>query len=367
MDEVRPRIAVVGATRPNFVKIAPLLRTLEPRALVDFAHTGQHYDWKMSGSFFEDLEIRSPDINLEVGSGTHAEQTAGVLVAFERHLVETQPDAVVVVGDVNSTLASALAAATLGVRVAHVEAGLRSRDWAMPEEINRILTDRLSTWLFTPSQGANANLEAEGISQENVFLVGNIMIDSLLQVLPAARGRFEEMRRRLELPEHYGVITLHRPSNVDGDRLEPVMKCLNEIGREMPLVFPVHPRTAQRLRDLGLSFEQSVLAIEPLGYRDFLGLLDASTVAFTDSGGVQEETSVLGVPCLTLRDSTERPITTELGTNRVVGRDRDAILAGFSRALEQGRSEAAIPLWDGQTAPRIADTLIEALTHSGTE
>jgi UDP-N-acetylglucosamine 2-epimerase (non-hydrolysing) len=358
---MKPRISVVGAARPNFVKVAPLLRALESWSLVDFVHTGQHYDWEMSGRFLEDLELRDPDLNLEVGSGSHGEQTAGVLVAYERHLMKARPDAVVVVGDVNSTLAAALAASKLEIPVAHVEAGLRSRDWSMPEEINRILTDRLSTWLFTTSRDADENLIAEGAPRGSIHLVGNVMIDSLSRLLPAARQNFPDVRNQLGLPHRYAVLTLHRPSNVDGETLVSLADCLNEIAGEIPIVFPIHPRTKTRLEELGLLLEDSITALAPLGYVDFLGLLDSASIALTDSGGIQEETSVLGVPCITMRDTTERPVTCELGTNTVVGSDPEAILKATNEALNRRWEPAKIPFWDGNAAPRIAEILLTDL------
>jgi UDP-N-acetylglucosamine 2-epimerase (non-hydrolysing) len=316
----------------------------------------------MSGRIFEDLRLRDPDLNLGIGSGSHAEQTAGVLVAYERYLIETEPDAIAVVGDVNSTFAATLAASKLGIPVAHVEAGLRSGDWSMPEEVNRVITDRLSAWLFTPSEDAGANVASEGLSKDRVHLVGNVMIDSLLDLLPLARSGFDAVQQRLQLPDRFAVLTLHRPSNVDGEKLKSLALTFNEIGREVPLVFPVHPRTAERLEILGLRFGESVKAIDPLGYRDFLGLIDASTLVLTDSGGIQEETSVLGVPCITLRDTTERPITCELGTNKLVGTDHDAIISAVAVALGKTWTPAEIPLWDGRTAPRIADIIVRDLT-----
>jgi len=363
MSTVKPRISLVGAARPNFVKVAPLLKAIEDDASVEFIHTGQHYDWEMSGGFFEDLDIGQPDKNLEIGSGTHAEQTAGVLVAFETHLLESKPDAVVVVGDVNSTLACSLAASKLGIPVAHVEAGLRSRDWSMPEEVNRVLTDRLSCWLFTPSEDADLNLEAEGIAAERIHRVGNVMIDSLLSILPKARKEFDRLKAQLGMADRYAILTLHRPSNVDGDVLLRLTDCLMEIGGEIPILFPVHPRTAQRLERIGFPVDGPISAIDPLGYRDFVSLMERSTVVFTDSGGIQEETSILGVPCITLRETTERPITSELGTNQVVGSDPAAITAAMSKVKERKWEPAEIPLWDGMAATRVAEVLLNDLNQ----
>jgi UDP-N-acetylglucosamine 2-epimerase (non-hydrolysing) len=317
----------------------------------------------MSEDFFAELRLPKPDVNLGVGSGTHAEQTAGVMVAYERHLADGDTDAVVVVGDVNSTIACALAAVKRHVPVAHVEAGLRSRDWTMPEEINRVLTDRISRWLFTTSADANENLDSEGVPPEWVHLVGNVMIDSLLTNLHRARQRGAAIRADLELQGAYGVLTLHRPSNVDGaTSFQLLIDAIAEIAGDVPLVFPVHPRTAARLADSGISLPVNVLTVEPLRYLDFIGLLDGAQLALTDSGGVQEETSVLGVPCVTLRDNTERPITCELGTNRLVGTNPTAVRAGVEEALATARRPAEIPLWDGKAADRIASVLLDDLT-----
>lgn len=346
------------------MKVGPLVPALrEAGALVELVHTGQHYDERMSAGFFRDLGIPEPDTNLEVGSGSHAEQTAGVLVAFERYLDERQIDAVVVVGDVNSTIACAMAAVKLHVPVAHVEAGLRSRDWAMPEEVNRVLTDRISRWLFTTSADADDNLAVEGVPTEWVHLVGNVMIDTLVANIDRARERGSAVRRDLEVEGRYGLMTLHRPSNVDeAEALAGLLGAIGEIAAEVPLLFPTHPRTANQLREFGVDLPAGVRAIEPLGYLDFVGLMAGAAIVLTDSGGVQEETSVLGVPCLTLRENTERPVTCELGTNQLVGTDPDAILRAARRALDEPSEPADIPLWDGQAAGRIADVLVGDLT-----
>ena len=305
------------------MKVGPVMKALAGHAQVELVHTGQHYDDRMSSNFFRDLAIPQPDINLGVGSGSHAEQTAGVLIAYEEHLMRRRPDAVVVVGDVNSTLAAALAAAKLGIPVAHIEAGLRSRDWSMPEEINRVLTDRLSQWLFTPSADADENLLAEGIDPSRIHLVGNVMIDSLLSVLPTARSSFPDLSVKYGLSSKgYAVLTLHRPSNVDAEpNLRAILEGVSKIGENLPVLFPVHPRTRAQLEALDIRLGDGIRLLEPLGYVDFLALLDQAALVLTDSGGVQEETSVLGVPCLTLRPNTERPITCEMGTNQVVGID----------------------------------------------
>jgi UDP-N-acetylglucosamine 2-epimerase (non-hydrolysing) len=359
----RPRISVVAAARPNFMKIGPVIRALEPRADVELVHTGQHYDQRMSEGFFEDLRLPKPDVNLEVGSGTHAEQTAGVMVAFERYLSERDIDAVVVVGDVNSTVACAMATVKLWVPVAHVEAGLRSRDRTMPEEINRVLTDRISRWLFTTSADADENLSAEGVPGEWVHLVGNTMIDTLLGNVDRARERGRAARRELGLGDRYGVLTLHRPSNVDAAAsFQQLVDAITDLAAEVPFVFPAHPRTAAKLAQLGITLPNAVRVVEPLGYLDFIGLIDGAQLALTDSGGVQEETSVLGIPCVTLRENTERPITCELGTNRLVGTDPDALRAAVADALVAERRPADIPLWDGKAGRRIADVLLADLT-----
>lgn len=354
---------MVAAARPNFMKVGPVIRALAPDADVELVHTGQHYDEQMYRTFFRELRLPEPDVDLGVGSGTHAEQTAGVMVAFERYLLDRDVDAVVVVGDVNSTVAAALTATKLHVPVAHVEAGLRSRDWRMPEEINRVVTDRISRWLFTPSADADDNLAAEGVPAEWVHLVGNVMIDTLFDNLDAARARQEARRADLGLDGRYGMLTLHRPSNVDeAGSLKGLLEAIEAIDPALPLIFPSHPRTAGRLEEFGVALPANVGIVDPMGYLDFIGLVDGAALVLTDSGGVQEETSVLGVPCLTLRQNTERPITCELGTNRLVGLDPDAIVAAGQEALRAERRSAAIPLWDGNAGKRIAEVLLSDLT-----
>jgi UDP-N-acetylglucosamine 2-epimerase (non-hydrolysing) len=314
----------------------------------------------MSAVFFEQLKLPPPDVDLGVGSGTHAEQTAAVMVAFERHVADHPTDAVVVVGDVNSTLAAALVAAKLGIPVAHVEAGLRSRDWSMPEEVNRVLTDRLSQWLLTPSADADDNLAAEGIAAERVHLVGNVMIDTLLANLDEARARSAADVANARLPAEYAVLTLHRPSNVDDPGvLGAVIAAIGEVAGEVPVAFPVHPRTRRQLESIGIP--AGLRCLEPMPYLDFIGLVDGARLVMTDSGGIQEETSVLGVPCLTLRDTTERPITCELGTNRVIGTDPAAIPPAARAALATEWRPASIPLWDGHAGERIAEVLLRDL------
>ena len=348
------RVILVAGARPNFMKVAPVLWELERRGhAVLLVHSGQHYDTSMSGVFFDELGIREPDVNLQVGSGTQAEQTAGVMVAFEPLVAEWRPDIVVVVGDVNSTVACALVAAKAGIRVAHVEAGLRSRDWGMPEEVNRVVTDRLSDHLLAPSADACVNLQSEGYRDDQIALVGNVMVDTLLRNRERALSRPTLADLGLR-PGTYGLVTLHRPSNVDDDAtLGAIIATLEQVASDTPLVFPAHPRTRARLDRLVTSPHLSI--VDPAGYLDFVNLQANAAVVLTDSGGVQEETTMLGVPCLTLRENTERPITVSEGTNRVVGTDRGAILAGVDDAVA-GRFATRRPeLWDGRASERIVD------------
>ncbi len=358
------RILVVAGARPNFVKVAPVIKTLKQmsRAEVALVHTGQHYDYNMSAAFFEELFIPAPDIFLGVGSGSHGEQTARILSAFEEVLLKDPPAAVVVVGDVNSTLACTLGAAKCGVPVAHVEAGLRSFDRTMPEEINRVLTDALADYLFTHSPDADENLRREGAPEERIFRVGNVMIDTLREYEAAARAR--DVAGRLGLQAGgYAVCTLHRPSNVDDPgTLRTVVQILTDLQSECPVVFPMHPRTRTRLETFGLAdvlLEQKNLqAIDPLGYLDFIGLMATAALVLTDSGGVQEETTALGIPCLTMRECTERPVTVTLGTNAVVGTDPKRILAAARRVLKRDWPRGILPEgWDGHAAERIAAVL----------
>jgi UDP-N-acetylglucosamine 2-epimerase (non-hydrolysing) len=351
------RVMCVAGARPNFMKVKPVLDALERRGLPTvLVHTGQHYDEAMSDVFFRDLGLRTPDHHLDVGSGSHAEQTAAVMVAFEPLVAQVAPDAVLVVGDVNSTVACALVAAKAGVLLGHVEAGLRSRDWSMPEEINRVVTDRLSDHLFAPSADAIDNLIAEGARPDQVHLVGNVMVDTLLANVERARegGTLE----RLGLaPGAYGVVTLHRPANVDDiGVLGGIVSALQEVARLVPLVFPVHPRTAAALGDLARS--PGLHVIEPARYLDFIALEADAALVLTDSGGVQEETTVLGVPCITLRENTERPITVTEGTNTVVGRDPARILDAARAALDAPRRPCRVPFWDGHAGDRIAEALV---------
>lgn len=344
------------------MKVAPVLRALEGRAETTLVHTGQHYDDQMSKVFFEELGIPRPDVNLGVGSGSHAEQTAAVMVAFEKQLIGSSTDAVVVVGDVNSTLAASLVATKLAIPVAHVEAGLRSGDWTMPEECNRVLTDRMSTWLFTPSADADANLRAEGVDVSRIHLVGNVMIDTLLANIDRARERAEALRGELGGLDRFAVLTLHRPANVDdSETLCRLIDAVAGAAPDLPIVFPVHPRTSARLEGRG-DLPSNLRCLEPMSYLDFIGLVAEAELVLTDSGGIQEETSVLGVPCLTIRNNTERPVTCGLGTNRLIGTDPAAIAPAVATARRAARTPASIPLWDGHAGERVAGVLLRDLS-----
>jgi UDP-N-acetylglucosamine 2-epimerase (non-hydrolysing) len=348
---------VVGA-RPNFMKTAPIMAEMARYPDLfhqTLVHTGQHYDYNMSRVFFDDLDMPDPDEFLDVGSGTHAEQTARIMLAFEPVLMKYLPDWVFVVGDVNSTLACALVCAKLGAKLAHVEAGLRSGDRTMPEEINRILTDQIADFLFTPSRDADANLLREGVSPEKIAFIGNVMIDTLVRMLPKARQRPIIAELNLE-PQGYVLVTLHRPSNVDEPAtLEEIARALIQIARRLPIVFPVHPRTHQRLASLDIDWPKfHIRLIAPLGYLDFLALENSARLVLTDSGGVQEETTYLGVPCLTVRSNTERPVTIEVGTNRLVANSCDAMVSATQQELKTDyRVHRHIELWDGAAAERI--------------
>jgi UDP-N-acetylglucosamine 2-epimerase (non-hydrolysing) len=371
------KILLVAGTRPNFIKIAPLMEAMSvyPQLQAVLLHTGQHYDYEMSLSFFQQLGIREPDVFLGVGSGSHAGQTAEILVRFEKVVLEKKPDLVVVVGDVNSTLAAALAAVKVSYahgkrpRIAHVEAGLRSFDWSMPEEINRMLTDAISDYLFTTCEDGNKNLAREGIAPERIFFVGNVMIDTLLKNLKYAK-----------LPPflnahagRYALLTLHRPSNVDNrDAAQCLVEAMSAVAEYVPVLFPAHPRTQKMFRVFGLEkrlafFTEGmtvekgrVYVMNPVPYLEFIGMVRTAAMVLTDSGGIQEETTVLGVPCLTLRENTERPVTIRIGTNVLVGTNRDAILSGCRKILAGRTKSHRIPeLWDGHAAERIAAVLAQ--------
>ncbi len=377
----RPRLGavmcIVGA-RPNFMKMAPILRALaahNPPIQATLVHTGQHYDQGMSHQLFDDLGLPRPDINLEVGSASHAVQTAEVMRRFEPALDQHRPSCVLVVGDVNSTLACTLVAVKKDVPVAHVEAGLRSFDRKMPEEINRVLTDQVADRLYTTERSAAGNLLREGVAAERICFVGNVMIDSLLSNRSKGRNAAETLRASgadpavLSHPKGYAVVTLHRPSNVDdGATLRMLLEVLREVSELLPLVFALHPRTRANIERFGLgglTNPRCMVLLPPQGYLEMVGLLAGATMVLTDSGGLQEETTALGVPCLTMRDSTERPITVEQGTNTLVGRDAQAILKGVADILSgQGKRGRVPELWDGRAAERIAADLWQWL-HSG--
>jgi UDP-N-acetylglucosamine 2-epimerase (non-hydrolysing) len=356
-----PELLLVAGARPNFMKVAPIATAAreDGRLAVRLVHTGQHYDRAMSELFFDQLGIPEPDVRLGVGSGTHARQTAEVMQRLEPVLVERRPAAVVVVGDVNSTLAATLTAVKLGVPVAHVEAGLRSFDESMPEEINRRLTDAISRWLFVSERSGLDNLAREGVSPDRVHFVGNVMIDTLLRFRERAEAL--DVPARLSLPHGgYAVLTLHRPSNVDDpDTLAALLAPVARLAGVLPVVFPVHPRTRANLERGGVA--PAFRLLEPMGYLDFLGLLSAARVVLTDSGGIQEETSVLGVPCVTLRDSTERPVTVREGTNRLAGTRPDSVERAIREALEAPLGARVPELWDGRAAERIVDVLARDL------
>jgi UDP-N-acetylglucosamine 2-epimerase (non-hydrolysing) len=337
------------------MKLAPVMCALgQDRGVQQtLVHTGQHYDANMSAIFFQQLGIPNPDINLCVGSGSHARQTAETMLRFEPVLLERKPDIVLVYGDVNATVAAALVCSKLQVRVGHVEAGLRSFDHSMPEEINRMVTDRLSDALFTPSEDADTNLRNEGTASEKIHFVGNVMIDSLVRLMPLARQTSNK-----ELPEHYVLVTLHRPSNVDNvESLRSILESLLEVSQQLDVLFPVHPRTRQRISEFGLNIDRLKL-FEPVSYIEFLALQKSADVVITDSGGVQEETTYLGVPCLTVRENTERPITVTLGTNILVGHDHATLKSELSKILAGRAKKGGIPpLWDGHAGDRIANIL----------
>ena len=356
-------IDIIAGARPNFMKIAPIINALEARKSEGgplryrLIHTGQHYDARMSGDFFTQLGIPQPDINLEVGSGTQAEQAAAIMVGYERILLSAPSALCLVVGDVTSTMACAIAAQKLGVKVAHVEAGIRSGDWSMPEEINRMVTDSITNWFFTTSEYANENLRKAGIDSDRVFFVGNTMIDTLLANMDRLRKPdiFDSLALR---PSEYFVLTLHRPSNVDkGDEFESLLASIGEAARGVPIVFPVHPRTAKTLRDLG-GVPSNVHLVDPQPYLEFNFLVKSAKAVITDSGGITEEATVMNVPCVTLRDSTERPETVSLGTNELVGSNMEKLNECLSRIIDGNWKKGSVPLyWDGKSGGRIAHEL----------
>jgi UDP-N-acetylglucosamine 2-epimerase (non-hydrolysing) len=362
------KVLLIAGARPNFMKVAPIYAEMKRRPdefEPKIVHTGQHYDAAMSDAFFVDLGMPQPDVHLGVGSGSHAVQTAKIMMEFEPVVIRRKPDWVLVVGDVNSTIACALVCSKLGVKVAHVEAGLRSGDRTMPEEINRILTDAISDLLFTTSQDADENLQREGISKNKVRFVGNVMIDSLMDHLKLAER--SSIREDLGVSAgEYAVLTLHRPSNVDTiETFSGILSALLEVSARVPIVFPVHPRTRAKIDEFGygeLIRNSAIRLIDPLGYLDFMRLYSGAKIVLTDSGGLQEETTVLGIPCLTLRNNTERPVTVELGTNELVGVDPQKIVTAAEKILtrDEEAPHSIPPLWDGKAAGRICDELIAA-------
>lgn len=353
------RICCVVGARPNFMKVAPVYLALKSRDLdVRLVHTGQHYDAKMSSVFFDDLGMPRPDAFLGVGSGNHAEQTAKVMTLFDRDCEDFRPELVLVAGDVNSTIACALVASKRGIAVGHIEAGLRSRDWAMPEEINRILTDACSDLLFTPSRDGDAHLRAEGVAQHRIHFVGNCMIDSLRTHLARAMS-LQTAKNMGFTPGHYAVATLHRPSNVDDPaQLQRLLSALAQVAQHCPVLFPIHPRTQKCIVDGNLKVADEISLVEPMGYLQFLGAMAQAQLVLTDSGGIQEETTALGVPCLTLRANTERPVTVSEGSNILLGLDTAAIFPAVQAILSGHAKTGQVPeLWDGHAAQRVADVI----------
>lgn len=360
------KVCIVAGARPNFMKIAPIIRELKKRPTHfewKLVHTGQHYDKDMSDVFFDELGIPKPHFHLECGGGSHAEQTARIMSRFEAVCLEICPDLVLVVGDVNSTMACSIVAKKLSVRVAHVEAGLRSGDMTMPEEINRRVTDAISDDFFVTEPSGVENLRREGVDADKIHFVGHVMIDNLFFQLAKLRedssGAFAtaELKARLAT---YGIITLHRPSNVDDrERLQAILGALSRISENVPLIFPIHPRTAARISDFGIKLPSSIFVTNPLGYMEFLNLWSDAKVVFTDSGGLQEETTALGVPCITLRENTERPVTVDQGTNILVGSDPYRIQAAFETVMARGDQQVNVrpEFWDGFAAKRIVDKL----------
>lgn len=368
----RNRLMLVAGARPNFMKIAPLLREISARGPTFehiLVHTGQHYDEGMSDVFFQDLGIPRPDHHLNVGSGSHAVQTAAIMTAFEPVLNEVDPDCVLVFGDINSTLACSIVAKKLGYLVGHVEAGLRSGDLAMPEEINRIVTDAISDYFFVTETSGVTHLRAEGKPSEHIFHVGHVMIDNLLYEVDRLSRMDTAGMQSTQLKSRcprYGVVTLHRPSNVDDESaLRDVLGALARVSSELPLIFPVHPRTRANMRRFGVEVPDSIVLVEPLGYKEFLNLWRDAVLVLTDSGGLQEETTGLGIPCLTLRSNTERPVTVDEGSNQIVGTDPQRIVDAALTIVRSDRRHIATPrrpaLWDGRASVRILDILAERL------
>jgi UDP-N-acetylglucosamine 2-epimerase (non-hydrolysing) len=363
------KILIVAGARPNFMKIAPIIRELRHGSYpfeYKLVHTGQHYDKEMSDVFFEELEIPSPDYHLDVGSGSHAEQTAKVMVRFEEICLKDRPDLVMVVGDVNSTLACSIVAKKLGIKVAHVEAGLRSGDITMPEEVNRIVTDSISDYFFVTEKSGADHLLAEGKPKDRIHFVGHVMIDNLFhQVEKLSRQPETAFETNVFKQRHpsYGVVTLHRPSNVDNqETLAGIIRALAEVSTVLPLIFPIHPRTQANIRKFGLTIPDGIVTTKPLSYMAFLNLFKDARLVLTDSGGIQEETTALGIPCITLRENTERPITVEEGTNVIVGSDPERIVAEAKKALSGSGAAGKKPeLWDGKASARILSILSDAL------
>ncbi len=369
MTVSRPCLHLIAGARPNFMKIAPLVRALQSDGRLGWKliHTGQHFDRNMSQVFFEELGIPEPDMNFNCSGGTHASQTACIMEAFEKHCIEDRPAAVLVVGDVNSTLACTIVAKKAGIRVAHVEAGLRSGDMSMPEEVNRIVTDSISDWFFVTEPSGKAHLRREGHDEERIFEVGHVMVDNVMfqarQLDTMDRGKYETQAVKQLVGQRYGVVTLHRPSNVDqSSTLSGIAGALNAIAEELPLVFPVHPRTRGNLDKLGVKLSGRIHVMEPQPYMSFLNLWKDATLVLTDSGGLQEETTALGVQCVTLRENTERPVTVEEGTNTLAGTDPSKIKeVAFSNLLHGGKRGLRPALWDGQAAQRIVKVLADRL------
>jgi UDP-N-acetylglucosamine 2-epimerase (non-hydrolysing) len=357
------KISIIAGARPNFMKIAPIIREIKKHKSLEYflVHTGQHYDFQMSDAFFKDLEIPKPDYFLNAGSGSHAKQTAAVMISFEEVCIQENPDIVLVVGDVNSTMAAAVVAKKLGIKVAHVEAGLRSFDMSMPEEINRMVTDSISDYFFTTEKAAGINLLKEGKLKDSIFFVGHVMIDNLLYQKEKISDikTFEADYFKKENNKYF-FLTLHRPSNVDDeDTLNNIFEALNEIAEDIPFIYPVHPRTRKKIDEFNIKISENIFQVSPLGFKESLYLWKDSRGVFTDSGGLQEETTGLGIPCFTLRDNTERPVTIDEGTNILVGNKKDNILKAYNDFKKGIIKPGKIPeLWDGKASQRIVEVLL---------